>query len=384
MGTNTVTKDKTILRMTAGILIAFTLTASFAGCSGNKSGLEGAKSSETTVATQVSQVETSAVTQAQTEQTSVSTSDNLQNIDLEKVKPNESGKIMIVMFHNFVETYKSGNDKAYTTTFSEFRKLLDTLYTKDYRLIGLNDFLNNSINVPAGKIPMVFTFDDGTAGQFNLIENDGKLEANPESAVGILEEFNRSHPDFGMAGTFYINLGCSVFQGKGTVKERLEYLTGKGFEVGNHTYDHVNLKKVKTAEEIQMEIGGNQKKLLEILPGYTFTSLSLPYGSPAKELKGYVEKGVYEGLEYSNKGIMEVGWDPSVPPASRKFNPLSIHRVRASGITPVEADLAWWLKQLSRQEQYVSDGNDNTVTVPKGKEALLDPSKLGSRQLITY
>jgi hypothetical protein len=53
-------------------------------------------------------------------------------IDLAKVKPNEAGKIMVVMFHNFIEAYKSG-DKEFTTTFGDFEKLLHTLYDSGYR-----------------------------------------------------------------------------------------------------------------------------------------------------------------------------------------------------------------------------------------------------------
>lgn len=389
------TKDK---RVSVLLIITFAMWVLFSGCSSSKldSVNNAGSSSSGSQSTQKDNDINPAANQA-----AQGTADTKQNVggtqgtasegsdktapvvDLAQVKPNEAGKIMIVMFHNFVESYKSG-DKYYTTTFDDFRKLLNTLYTSGYRLINLNDFLNNRIDVPAGCIPMVFTFDDGTAGQFNLVDNNGRLEANKLSAVGIMEEFSKLHPDFGLKGTFYVNLGCQVFPGKGTVEERLAYLTGKGFEIGNHTLSHINLKNVKTAEEVQREIGGNQKKMLELLPGYLFTTMSLPYGSPSKELQHYVAKGEYEGLKYENKGIMEVGWDPSQPPASRKFNPLSIHRVRASGIVPVEADLAWWLKELSRKEQYISDGNVNTVTVPKGRESLLDPAKLRDYEMIVY
>ena len=57
--------------------------------------------------------------------------------------------------------------------------------------------------IPAGCTPMIFTFDDGTKGQFSLVEKDGKLVAEEKSAVGIMEKFNKEHPDFGMKGTFY-------------------------------------------------------------------------------------------------------------------------------------------------------------------------------------
>lgn len=307
-------------------------------------------------------------------------------IDLETVKPDESGKIMVVMFHNFVESFQPTkyDDGAYTTTFDEFRKLLVTLYDKGYRLISMADYLNNNISVPAGCIPMIFTFDDGTSGQFNLVNEGGKLVANKNSAVGILEEFNETHPDFGLKGTFYVNLGNSTFEGEGTLKERLEYLVNKGFEIGNHTYTHINLLNAKSADEIQKEIGLNQKTMYELIPGYKMNTFSLPYGAPSKNLQEYVVKGEYEGVKYENLAIMEVGWDPAYSPVSKSFNPLSVHRVRASGINPVDADLAWWLKNLTREGQYISDGDPDTITVPKSKEENIDHDKLQGKRLVTY
>lgn len=307
-------------------------------------------------------------------------------IDLEAVKPDESGKIMVVMFHNFVESFTPSkyDDGAYTTTFDEFSNLLTTLYDKGYRLINMEDYLNNNISVPAGCIPMIFTFDDGTSGQFNLVNEGGKLVANKNSAVGIIEEFNKTHPDFGIKGTFYVNLGNSTFQGEGTLSERLQYLVDRGFEIGNHTYTHINLTNAKDANEIQKEIGQNYKTMSELVPGYKMLTFSLPYGAPSKNLQQYVQKGEYEGVKYENLAIMEVGWDPALSPVSKSFNPLSVHRVRASGINPVDADLAWWLKNLSREGQYISDGDPNTVTIPKSKEENIDNDKLQGKRLVVY
>lgn len=307
------------------------------------------------------------------------------SIDYSKVKPDESGKIMVVMFHNFVESYPKGKNE-YTTSFTEFEKLLYELYEKKYRLINLTDMLNNNINIPAGCIPMVFTFDDGTIGEFNLIEQAGKLTANPKSAVGIMEVFNEKHPDFGLKGTFYVNLGVqSTFKGAGTMSDRLNYLIGKGYEIGNHTKTHVSLPDVKTVQNMLDEVGGNQKLMNEYVPGYSFNSFSLPFGNAAKDLKAYVIEGNYEGIEYKHSAIMLVGSNPAPSPVSAKFNPLAIPRVRSTGMNKVEADLAWWLDALSKgKSQFVSDGNANTVTVPQDRQKIVDMAKLNGKQLVTY
>jgi len=304
-------------------------------------------------------------------------------IDLEKIKPNEAGRIMIVMFHNFVEEYTKG-DKEFTTTFDAFEKLLYDLYDKGYRLINLNDYLEGNIDVPAGYIPMVFTFDDGTAGQFNLVEKDGKLVANPRSAVGIMEKFNETHPDFGLKGTFYVNLGTQTFGSEGTLQQRLEYLISKGFEIGNHTYTHINLAVTKTADKIQEEIGRNQKKMYELVPGYKMKTFSRPYGNISEELIQYVIKGQFEGVQYENFAIMKVGAEPAPSPFSVKFAPMATPRVRAPGIEPVDQDLDWWLDNMSRDRQYISDGNPDTVTVPKSQEEFVKIELLHGRELVVY
>jgi len=308
------------------------------------------------------------------------------SIDVSKVKPNEMGKIMVVMFHNFVETFTPSKwDKGeYTTTFDNFEKLLPELYEKGYRLISMSDYLNNNINVPAGCIPMIFTFDDATSGQFNLVKEGDALSANKRTAVGIMEGFFKTHPDFGLEGSFYINLGGDTFSGEGTLQERLKYLTDKGFELGNHTLNHVHLNEIQTADKVQEEIGGNQNKMYELIPEYKFNYLSLPFGQPSGKLKEYVVKGEYQGTKYENSIILEVGWDPTYSPVSKNYNPLSLHRVRASGITPVDADLAWWMKNLGRADQYVSDGDPNTITIPKEKEEYVNKDSLKDKKLRTY
>ncbi len=386
------------------ILMALTvMLAVFTGCSNNiytgKTASGDSKSEQSPLsatASNTTAASTAANTDGQSGQTSqaVGTAENsaaqapetkvVDVIDYSKVKPNESGQIMVVMFHNFVEAYPKGNNE-YTTTFEEFQKLLPDLYDRKYRLVSLTDMLDNNINVPAGCIPMVFTFDDGTSGQFNLIEKDGKLAVNPKSAVGILEEFNKKHPDFGLKGTFYVNLGVSTFQGSGNMSERLNYLADKGFEIGNHTKTHVSLPEVKTVQKMLEEVGGNQVLMNEIIPGYSFKSFSLPFGNASKNLKEYVIKGSYQGVDYKHSAIVLVGANPAPSPVSAKFNPMALPRVRSTGQKKVECDLDWWLKTLEKgSSQYISDGNPDTVTVPQAKQSNVDMSRLNGKQLITY
>ncbi len=310
-----------------------------------------------------------------------------QNIDYTTVKPNENGKVVVMMFHAFDNSFTptKGNPGDYITTFNAFRDTLQTLYDKGFRVISMTDYLNNNISVPAGYKPIVFTFDDGTVGQFNLVEENGKLVANKESAVGIMEEFNKQHPDFGLKGTFYVNLNNEkTFNGKGTLAERLKYLIDNSFEIGNHTLDHAVLGSIKSADKIIEEVGGNQKKMDELVPGYKMTTLALPEGSYNKALKDYIIKGTYQGMQYENKAIMLVGAEPAYSPVSKSFNPLLTARIRSTGIHKVECDFDWWLQKFDTAGLYVSDGNPDTVAVPKDKEKNVDTVKLNGKKLITY
>jgi peptidoglycan/xylan/chitin deacetylase (PgdA/CDA1 family) len=336
----------------------------------------------------VTSEQTSSLDTSKTQDTEKTATDKPNvEIDLAKVKPNEAGKVFVVMLHRFVESFTptKSDPGQYVNTFDAFKNFLQEVYDKGYRLVNMNDYLNNNIDVPAGCIPMVFTFDDGSDGQFNLIEENGKLVANKQSAVGIMEEFNKLHPDFGLKGTFYVNLGGGTFEGKGTLTEKLKYLIDEGFEIGNHTYNHVDFNSVKTGDKVQQEVGENQKMIEELIPGYKMTTLALPLGhTTSSDLKGFIAKGEYEGVKYENAGLMLVGAEAAPVPVSTKFKPLAIPRVRYTGMKAEDCDLNYWLKNLSRSEQYVSDGNPDTITIPKAKEEIIDKSKLGNRKLITY
>ncbi len=285
----------------------------------------------------------------------------LEKENTANVNYNEMGKVMVLMYHQFVD--KETNE--WTRSFDNFRKDLQVLYDKGYRPVNLRDYIDGNIDVPAGYTPVVFTFDDGTSGQFNLVEKEGKPAANPKSVVGIMEEFSKTHPDFPLKGTFFIN-HTGFFHGKGTPQERLKYLIDKGFEIGNHTVSHANLRKVATAEDIQKEIGSHVKKTAELLPGYVVDELALPLGIMSRKYPEFVEKGEYQGTKYQNRVILLVGSNPAPSPANKDVNLLKLPRIRAMGYKPVANDMYYWLDYFDKnpEERYLSDGNKDTFTMP--------------------
>lgn len=312
----------------------------------------------------------------------------LVRTDYENFLPNESGEIPILMFHRFVEEY-DGSDKEYTTTFSEFEAILETLYNQGFRLISMKDFIECNIDVPAGTMPMVFTFDDGTPGQFNLIEENGTLKVNPKSAVGIMMAFNEKHPDFGLKGIFYVNMdiGDKTFKGAGSLKDRFEILLDLGMELGTHTWGHVNYKKdAKTAEQVIESLGKNQKAASEIIPGLEFYSLALPYGSipGSDDLKALLREGSYGDIRYKHQSIMAVGSNPAKPSISPDYNPGYVPRIRMQGMEPAVQDLTWWLPKMTADRMFVSDGDPDTIVVPVSRKDRVDESGLNGKALIAY
>lgn len=376
--------------LVAGILYAVIKTGPDPDISDNTTPTPGATSS--VIPDPTLPAETPADTPEATEETTPEPVEerpgHLVRTDYENYQPNESGEIPIIMFHRFLEEY-DGKDKEYTTTFREFEALLEDLYNRGFRLISMKDFIECNIDVPAGTMPMVFTFDDGTPGQFSLIEENGTLKVNPKSAVGILMAFNEKHPDFGLKGIFYVNMdiGDNTFKGAGTLKDRFEFLLEHGFELGTHTWGHINYKtQAKSAEDVINSLGKNQKAAYGILPDLEFYSLALPYGSlpQSDALKAYLREGTYEDIHYRHQSIMAVGSNPSKPSISPDYNPDYVPRIRSQGMEPVLQDLTWWLSKMTSDRMFVSDGDPSTIVVPEGRKDRVDTSKLNGKTLITY
>jgi predicted small lipoprotein YifL len=164
---------------------------------------------------------------------SVEPQDLRDQVDL-SLKPDESGRIMILMYHNIGE-----EEKEWVRTPENFLRDMTVLYEKGYRPISLRDYAKGYIDTEQGFTPVVLTFDDGNRNNFRYLDSG---EIDPRSAVGLLLAFHESHPDFPLEATFFLN-GPGVFQQKGTEEQKIQFLLERGMDVGNHTLEHANLSK---------------------------------------------------------------------------------------------------------------------------------------------
>lgn len=309
------------------------------------------------------------------------TAETPEKIDYAGMNVNEDGKIMVLMYHGIGD-----KEEEWVRTADNLRKDLQTLYDKGYRTISLHDYINNNIKTPAGFIPVVITFDDSLQNQFRYIEKDGQTIVDPNCAVGIMQDFEKSHEDFGNAATFYIYYPVPFGQ-KDKISEKLEYLLNSGFDIGNHSYTHEMLGSMD-ADGIQKQLGLNVKLTNGYIPGYTVDTLALPYGSRPKDeaLRKYIISGEYEGTKYTNNAVLLVGANPAPAPCDKNFDPAAIPRVRASEMNVSGTGIYDWLKYFDSHpaEKYISDGNPSTVVIPENRKDKINSEKLGDKKLIIY
>ena len=160
-------------------------------------------------------------------------------------------------------------------------------------------------------------------------------------------------------------------------------------DIGNHTATHVNYANTD-AQRIQKELGQIVKLVNKHLPDYEVNTHALPFGSRPKDKSLYKDlaEGDYEGVHYKNIAILNVGWDPYKSPFHKDFNPLAIHRVRASDLQKYVQGVGMydWMKSFEKGSRvaYVSDGDAEIVTIPKRYEDVIDMDKVGDKKIRTY
>jgi hypothetical protein len=281
---------------------------------------------------------------------------------------NELGRVMILEYHKI-----DYPEERWTRTPENFRRDLETLYARGYRLQSLNGLIEGRITVPAGTTPVVLTFDDSSAGQFRYVDRNGTLEIDPKSGVGVLEAFIREKPDFGRAATFFVLPGAkppnNLFNQPEHEGRKLRWLVEQGYELGNHTLWHANLGKYDEAT-VRQQLAEAQVWVQRHVPEYRFRSLALPHGVYPKEI-GWALSGSAKGTSYRHEAILMVAGGAAPSPFAKTFDPIHLPRIQA-----VEGDLRHWLNHFDRTpaDRFISDGKADTVTVPAAnRDRLRDP-----------
>jgi hypothetical protein len=283
-----------------------------------------------------------------------------------------------------LEYHKIGEEGRWSRTPENFRSDLDVLYSEGYRAVRLADYVNNKINVAAGCTPVMFTFDDSDPTQFRYIDQDGQPVIDPRCAVGVMEDFKKVHPDFNMTATFYVL--PNLFGQEEYIEKKLHFLVDNGYDIGNHTVDHFSLSQLSDSKVVE-ELAGNVAMVQKYLPGYQETSVALPNGERPKN-EALLKEGSANGTSYTMLASLLVGANPSPAPCDASFDPMNMPRIQAldPSLDKGNCGICAWLNYFMEnpERRYTSDGDPNTVTIPKHMQGRIDDSRLNGAKVRTY
>lgn len=315
-------------------------------------------------------------------------------LDKEKLKNdgiNELGNVPIMMYHgiknmkNNETNYIGGNvDKdGYTRTSEAFRNDLEKYYQKGYRMISLSDYINGVIEVEYGYSPIILTFDDGNENNIKVtgLDSEGNIIIDPNSAVGILEEFKKKYPDYGVTAIFFIT--NNLFNQPDYNDKIIKWLVNNGYEVGNHTRGHDNFSKIDT-NKTQEVVGYMYNKLESIIGDKYSKIVALPFGSPynkTHENYKYIINGSYNNIEYQTEAALRVGWEPELSPFNKDFDKTFLKRCRAYDNNGIDFDIEMILRILDKK-RYISDGDINTIVTNSNNTEIINNKY--DKELILY
>jgi polysaccharide deacetylase len=286
----------------------------------------------------------------------------------ESLPANELGRIMILEYHKI-----DYPEDRWTRTPENFRRDLEQLYARGYRLQGLTALLEGRVTVPAGTTPVVLTFDDSSPGQFRYVDTNGTLEIDPKCGVGVLEAFLKEKPDFGRAATFFVLPGANrpnrLFNQPEHEGRKLRWLVENGYEIGNHTLWHANLGKYDEAV-VRTQLADAQTWVQKHVPDYKLRTLALPHGVYPKDVT-WALTGTAKGTTYRHDAILMVAGGAAPSPFSARFDPVHLPRIQALG-----RDLKGWLDHFDKNpaDRFVSDGDASTVTIATTQRDRLKPT----------
>lgn len=254
-----------------------------------------------------------------------------------KRKANLDGKILILEYHKL-----SGKNTLLDRTPAKFKADLEKVYKLGYRPVTVSEWLDDKMPLAPGASPVIITFDDSHDSQFKLLKN-GKVD--PNSFVGIWQEFAAKHPDFPVHATFFV-LPPYPFGHKGEYKTKVKMLQEMGSEIASHTYGHSNLAK-DSDEKVKTEIA-KSLDWLEKEFGVKNTTMAFPYGNKPKNMD-LVKGFELNGKRYSLRATFLAAGEPADSMTSKKFD---IWRIPRVVVCEDEGGSTYWLKLMEKSKHY--------------------------------
>lgn len=308
---------------------------------------------------------------------------------IQQLQPNELGQIPVLEYHQIGPA-----PEQFVRTPDQMRGDLQWLYDNGFYVVNLSDIVNDTLNVPAGKKPVALTFDDSPAGQFRLLRLDsGQYLIDPDCAIGIMESFFSKYADFGRGGEFAV-LPTMLFDWTTVEAEpdqqqlgqmKLQWLVDNGYELGNHTIDHVSLAGL-TNDEIMYQLAESNLAIQQLVPGAAIDSITLPFGIYPDGGDDTLFRGFdYKGQHFVWQSALLVGANPTVVPISTEWDQYAVARIQA-----FDDELNKWFGVFEDNPGllYVSDGDPNTLTIPTDLHPWLvgtfNETKANGRQIVRY
>lgn len=276
-----------------------------------------------------------------------------------QVGANEAGLVPVLMYHRIMAKRLASLDR----TPAQLRKELERLAERGYVPITAREFVAGDIRVPAGKFPVVLTFDDGHPSHFGLDAGGNPL---PGTAVAVIQEVAGRYPDFRPVATFWINGEPFGLRDRAAQESAVRWLVDHGFEVANHTWAHPNLRVLKRKKVSEQIV--RLERLLRKLGAPPSETMALPYGSMPRTKKA-ARSGTWDGTRYDFAGVFLAGAEPSLSPYAKKFDRGAIQRIQSNGKKGECRRWCsqYWLEWLDKHpdERYVSDGDPRRISLPE-------------------
>ena len=301
----------------------------------------------------------------------------------DKLKANELGRIPIVMYHSIDEPHTKYDAHGLNIHGETFRKHLTMMAKAGWYPMNARDlYLPEKLqSVPAGMTPVALTFDDARGSQFRYLK-DGSID--PNCVVGILEAYHQKYGEkWPRAGTFFAlpksSYNPTPFWQVGLEKKKCQWLVANGYELSNHSFAHHFMTKM-SAQQVREAVWGCVRDIRKLAPEATMDTFCVPYGAYPKDKSTWpIILNDPQG-KYKNLVAFKAWGDESYAPLDKRFDPKIVDRI---GV-----DNGYFEHVFARLEKggklYISDGNPETVSIPRSWEAFVSKERLQGSKLVVY